>query len=200
MKKYRNKLKSFLEAALLIAFVFSIGTDRFPYVTNAIIILWLGSIFIGVAENILYRAGYKKSEIRYTTLNDDIGKYSQIGIGSFIILLSVGCYTLIPSMGLYPLAGIGIGILLIVMGILELPQGMMKLKANRLFLSGVEERIDKNVLKLVEIENDNITLIDFQDKVLKQDSLNLSSSSANVIEQFLITHLGSNSLVKNKVR
>lgn len=186
--------------ALLIAFVFSMGTDRFPFVTNAIIIIWLASILIGVADNILYRVGYKKSEIRYSTLNDGIGRYSQFGIGVFIILLSVGCYTWIPSMGMYPLAGFGIGLLFIVMGLLELPQGIMKLKANRLSLSGVEERVESKALKLVEIENDRITLIDFQDKVLKQESLNLSPSAANLIEQFLRTHINSESLVKNKVR
>jgi hypothetical protein len=200
MKKYRNKLKSFLETALLIAFVFSIGTDRFPFVANAIIILWFLSILLGVADNILYRAGYKKSEIRYATLNDGIGRYSQFGIGAFIMLLSFGCYIWIPSTGLYPLAGIVIGILFIVMGLLELPQGTMKLKANRLSLSGVEEKVESNALKLVEIENDRITLIDSQDRVLEQKLLNLSPSTANVIEQFLITHIGSESLVKNKVR
>lgn len=52
------------------------GTDRFPFVTNAIIILWLAAILVGVADNILYRAGYKKNEIRYSTLNDGIGRYS----------------------------------------------------------------------------------------------------------------------------
>ncbi|MER2999591.1 hypothetical protein [Pontibacter populi] len=200
MKKYRNKLSSFLETALIIAFVFSIGTDRFPFVTNAIIILWLSSILVRVADNILYRAGYKKSEIRYATLNDGIGRYTQFGIGAFIILLSVGCYIWIPSTGLYSLGGIGIGILLIIMGLLELPHGVMKLKANKLSLSGIEEKVESSALQFVEIENDKIILIDFEDKVLQQESLNLSPSAANLIEQFLRTHINSESLVKNKVR
>lgn len=100
-------------------------------------------------------------------------------------------------MGLSSLAGIGI--LLIIMGLLELPHGVMKLNANKLSLSGVEEKVESKALRLVEIENDRIILIDSQDRVIKQELLNLSPSTANVIEQYLRTHIGSESLVKNRV-
>lgn len=200
MKMNKDKLKKIFEVALLLAFVFSIGTDKFPFVTNAIVVLWLVLILIDVVDNILYRAGFKKSEIRYATVNDGAGKYSQFGIGAFILLLSVGVYFCIPSTGIYPLAGIGIGFLLVVMGLLDLPKGIMKLKANQLSLTGVKEKIEKGALKVVEIEQDSITLIDNQNRVVRQESLDLSPSTANVIEQFLHTHIGSEDIVKNKVR
>ncbi len=198
MKK--DGLKTILELALLLIVVFSISSAQSTLVTGAIFALWLGSMLVGIGNSIRYRAGFKKGEIRYATLRDGTDRYAQLAIGVFILLLSVGCYFTIPATQTYALAGSGIAFLIILMGLIGLPGAVLQLKDNKLVFSGMDDKIDGVALKRIEIEQDRITVVDQQERVLTQTSLNLSSNAALLIEQFLRRHVAEHVSVKNSVR
>ncbi|MFC6999047.1 hypothetical protein [Rufibacter roseus] len=200
MKKFIEKYGDIFQLVGIIAFTFLLTTDRFPLLEEALFFLWLAGLVWGIIDNLMFRAGLKKNEIRYPTLNDDYSKYSKLGLGLAIAGISLACALWIPSMDVYAKIGVAVGILILIAGLLDLPSGIIKLKGEKLKLSGVSDKVDMCSIQKIEIEESTLVLTNTGSKVLKQDKLKLDVNSAIAIEHFFLRYLGEREKVKNNVR
>ncbi|WP_181309077.1 hypothetical protein [Rufibacter sp. XAAS-G3-1] len=200
MKKFIKKFSDVFQLAGLIAIIYLLTTDKFPLLRQALIFLWLADLVWGVIDNLLFRAGLKKNEIRYPTLNDDYSKYSKFGLGLAIAGISLACVLWIPSTDVYAKIGVAVGVLFLVAGLIDLPSGTMKLKGEKLKLSGVPDKVDMDSIQKIEIEESTLVLTNTNSVVLKQDKLKLDLISAIAIEHFLLKYIGERDKVRNNVR
>jgi hypothetical protein len=200
MKKYKDKLRGFfgLIVVLLIAYLFTTG--KLPSLENSATQFLIGTIFIAaiilrICKDIFFRMGLLKNEIRYTTINDSAHKYSVLAQGVVAVVFSVSCLLWMPEFVELATLGISVGALLIIEGCLFLPNGKIRLKKDKLKLSGISEGIIKDKIQRVEIEESRILLIDSSGVVFKQDMLKLDAVSALAIEQFLRSNIGDKEII-----
>ncbi len=200
MNKYKNDFKDIFQLTGVIITICLLSSDKFDLLKKALIFLWLGAIVLSFLDDMMFRFRLKKHEIRYPTINDISFKYSKRGFGLITLALSVLCWLWIEAFQEMAPIGIAAGVLIIIASMFDLPGGTMRFKSDNIKLSGIPEKIGKDSIKMIEIEESQIVLIDSSSKVLKQERLKLDPIAALAIEQFLTTGIGYKGIIKNKVR
>lgn len=190
MKKYREDIKTMGEVVFFILIYLSLATFHNPvysYLTVTIYSIYWSTNFY---SKIHYRKG-KADYILFPTKNDEYSRMTSIMIGSMVIIAAMTFLIWKKSFSHYTIIGFSAGILVLLNGIMDLPKGKLLIKNNTVLFSGLKESIAQDLLKEIQISNEQIRIKTTDDKTWQINNLQIDSQSARLIASYLdqrITH------------
>lgn len=166
MKKYKDDIKTIIEVLTFGLIYMSISTINNPIVSYLFLGLWIVLWVYNLYSKFLYRNG-KADYILFPTQNDNYFKTTSIILGLLIFTASIVAIVWTKSFNHYEIIGITIGLLVFLNGLLDLPKGMMKVEANELILSGLQNKIDIRLLREISIFKERILLTNLNNETQK---------------------------------
>lgn len=155
--------------------------------------LWIVYLIYNLYSKLQYRKG-NANYILFPTINDQFFKITSLTLGLIICALSVVAIVCIPDIGLYGAFGILVGVLVFFNGIIDLPNGMMKIDGNEMNIAGVDGKIDIRQIKEVSIYKDRIVVTNIYNENQRLGNLEIDIVSAEHINNYILNNKGGSDL------
>lgn len=195
MKKRNPYLGTIIAIGIVIAIMFTGLNKSFDPIREYIPLLWIVSIIWGICLILKYRIGKPSDQLRIPTNNDD---YNRIMPFIFGILLTVGGFFALKYMDwdkIFWSLIITTGILLLILGFLFIPSGIIEIKNNQLtFENGARKQtIGIEKINNIDLKSSDIILTEKNQEKHYVNHMNLNESDYQKISRFL------NKKLKNKI-
>lgn len=184
MKKYTNDLKTMVEV-IIFALLWFIGTTLdSPIVTIISFLFFIFYLLYQLYEQYCYRKG-RVYYVLYPTKKDCYSKITLLILGSILLVSSI-VIVVTKNCNQYAIISFVFGLLLFLNGLFDLPKGKLIICDSTLIISGINEQINLQNLKEINIFKDRILLSDDNDSVKRVDNVALDFVSSKVLEKYIL--------------
>jgi len=198
MKKQNPYLRTTILIGIVLLFQVKYVRELIDPIKEYFPILWIALIIWSIYGRVKYRRGGNSDQLRINTNNDD---YNRIMPFIFGIILSVGGILALKYFEsekiMWSLLFIT-GILLLILGFLFVPSGIIEIKNSELSFENGSRRksIGIEKIKNIELNSSEIILYDNNEKKYFVSHMNLNESDYKSISDFLKSKLKSEIEIK----
>ena len=181
-------VKSIISQIIIIGFLLLIiFTDYLNPIKEYLPILWTMIIILSIFYSIKYRKGNNTDELRFLTKNDDYNKVYPFIIGILLLIGGVCAVIFIKEYSIFSSLMTLNGFLLIISGILFIPNGVIRIKDKKLISVSGNQKNNIEIEKINEINlfQNKIVFIDQNQKKYNLEHLNLELSDFSKISDFI---------------
>lgn len=185
MKKYGQQIIVPLKIAVSILSLFLFFKFKIQLPPFVLFLFWASYLIYILFTKIRYKQG-NANYIRIPAENDEDIKQMSIIFACMIVVFGLLAGLLPASGDVYIAVGLFIvGLLLLINGILSVPETRLKLKNNTLKLSGLKNKIDLLQIEFISLYPNRIEVNLLQDKKLICRSLIINQKTAVSIENYI---------------
>ncbi len=198
MKKYKEDIKTILEVSIFIliwiGFIF-FDSPILSYIgASLLFIFWI----VNIVDKVKYRKFKIQNELRFPTVNDDYSKFTALTIGTCLLIGSIGFAIWITEFSyILVLTGFA-GVLLILNGLLDTPNGNIVFSENHLTGSGIDFSIPNEAINSIEINNEKIIYSLEKSEDLIHQEAKLDDEWKEKIQSYLKMHLNTQNVTVQK--
>lgn len=184
-EKYKDDIKIIFQVLSYLALYFMISRVDNPIVAiiagGFCFIVWSFNIY----DKIKYRNKKYLNEIRFPTQNDSYFKITSLTLGSMLTIGMIIWITLMKEFSFIPIIGLSAGLLILINGIIDVPNGQLKLENLKLKSIGMREEVELRIIKSIDIDSNQIIIRKENNSTVKIDKLQLNKKWTFKISKFL---------------